>query len=150
MAQSALKFPIGVPLFWESGANPNQEWAQWFSTFKLAVMAKENLKVDKLLRTKPTPADLFYPAMPSFEEQRPNESEEEARKRDIRNQQRKIYWENECKTIEFRGPYVDRYPWDEADTKIKSLLYLSIGQEGTRQYHQNNPHTKKKKQGKET
>ena len=36
---------------------------------------------------------------------------------------------------------MDRYPWDEADTKIKSLLYLSIGQEGTRQYHQNNPHT---------
>ena len=141
MAQSTLKSPIGVPLFWETGANPNQEWAQWFSTFKLAVMAKENLKVDKLLRTKPTPADLFYPAMPSLEEQRPNETEEELRKRYIRNQRRKIDWENECKTIEFRGPYVDRYPWDEADTKIKSLLYLSIGQEGTRQYHQNNPHT---------
>ena len=37
---------------------------------------------------------------------------------------------------------MDRYTWDEADTKIKSLLYLSIGQEGTRQYRQNNPHTK--------
>ena len=47
-----------------------------------------------------------------------------------------------CKTIEFRGPYVDRYPWDEAHSKIKSLIYLSIRQEGTRQYHQNNPHTK--------
>ena len=69
MAQSTLKSPIGVPLFWETGANPNQEWAQWFSTFKLAVMANENLKVDKLLRTKPTPADLFYPAIPSLEEQ---------------------------------------------------------------------------------
>ena len=141
MAQSALKSPIGFPLFWETGANPNQEWAQWFSTFKLAVMAKENLKVDKLLRTKPTPADLFYPAMPSLEEPRPNETKEELRKRDIRNQRRKVDWENECKTIEFRGPYVDRYPWDEADTKIKSLLYLPIGQEGTRQFHQNNPHT---------
>ena len=112
MAQSALKSPIGVPLFWGTGANPNQEWAQWFSTFKLAVMAKENLKVDKLLRTKPTPADLLYPAMPSLEEQQPNETEEELRKRDIRNQRRKIDWENECKTIEFRGPYVDRYPLD--------------------------------------
>ena len=142
MVQSALKSPKGVPLFWEAGANPNQEWAQWFSTFKLAVMAKENLKVEKLLRTKPTPADLFYPAMPSLEDPRPNESDEEARKRDIRNQRRKIDWENECKTIEFRGPYADRYPWDEVDTKIKSLLYLSIGQEGTLQYHQNNPHTK--------
>ena len=69
MAQSSTpKSPIAVPLFWESDANPNQEWSQWFSTFKIAVMAKENLKVDKLLRTKPTPADLFYPAMPSLEE----------------------------------------------------------------------------------
>ena len=139
MAQSVLKSPIGVPLFWETGANPNQECAQWFSTFKLAVMAKENLKVKKLLRTKQTPADFLYPAMPSLEDPRPNESEEESRKRDIR---RKIDWENECKTMEFRGSYVDGYPWDEADTKIKSLLYLSIGQERTRQYHQNNPHTK--------
>ena len=105
-------------------------------------MAKENPKIDKILGTKPTPANLFYPALPSLEAQRPNESEKEARKRDIRNQRRKIDWENECKTIEFRGPYADRYPRDEADTKIKSLLYLSIGQEGTRIYHQNNPHTK--------
>ena len=71
-----------------------------------------------------------------------SESEEEARKRDIRNQRRKIDRENECKTIEFRCPFVDRYPWDEADTKIKSLLFLSTGTEGTRKYHQNNPHTK--------
>ena len=73
MAQSVLKSPIEVPLFWETGENPNQEWAQWFSTFKLAVMAKENLKVEKLLRTEPTPADLFYPAMPILEDPRPNE-----------------------------------------------------------------------------
>ena len=143
MAHSAsLKSPIGVTLFWESGANPGQEWAQCFFNIKPAVMAKENLKVDKLLRTKPTPADLFYPAMPSLEDTRPNDSEEEARKRDIRNQRRKIDWENECKTTEFRGTYVDRYPWDEADTKIHSFLYLPTGQDGTRIYHQNNPHTK--------
>ena len=142
MAQSTLKSPIGVALFWEAVPNPNQEWAQWFSTFKLAVMAKENLEVEKLLRSKPTPADLFYPTMPSLEDTRANETEEEARKREIRNQRRKIDGENECKTIEFRGPYVDRYPWDEADIKIKSLLYLSIGQEGAQQYHQNNPHSK--------
>ena len=142
MAQSTLKSPIEVPLFWEAGANPNQKWAQWFSTFKLAVMAKENLKVEKRLRTKPTPADLFYPTMPSLEDSRANETEEEARKREIRNQRRKIDRKNECKLIEFRGPYVDRYTWDEADTKIKGLLYLSIGQEGTRKYHQNNPHMK--------
>ena len=90
-------------------------------------MAKENIKIDKLLRTKPTPADLFYPAMPSLDETRPNESEEEGNKTDIRNQRRKIDRENECKTIDIRGLYVDRYPWDEADTKINILLYLWNG-----------------------
>ena len=87
MAQSATqKSPIGVSLFWENEAKPGQERSQLFSTFKLAVMAKKNLKLDKLSRTKPAAANLFYPAMPSLEETRHNESEEEATKRDIRNQ----------------------------------------------------------------
>ena len=44
MAQSATqKSPIEVPLFWANGVNPGQEWSQWFSTFKVAVMAKEDL-----------------------------------------------------------------------------------------------------------
>ena len=64
MAQSTMKSPIGVPLFWESGANPTNEWQTWFSTFKMAVMAKENMHVDLLLRLKPTANDLFYPIMP--------------------------------------------------------------------------------------
>ena len=64
MAKS-LKSPVGVPLYWESGANPPQEWTSWF---KLAVMVKENLHVDQLLRLKPTAADLFYPIVPSYEE----------------------------------------------------------------------------------
>ena len=36
---------------------------------------------------------------------------------------------------------VDRIPWDEADTKVKSLIYLSLGAEARRTYHQKNPHT---------
>ena len=102
---------------------------------------KRNLKVEELLRIKAIASDLFYLAMLSFEEARPNVSEEEARKREIRNQRRKIDSENEYKTIEFRGQFIDRYPWEQADTKIESLLYLSIGTEATRIYHQNNPHT---------
>ena len=47
-----MKSPIGVPLFWESRANPVIEWQMWFSTFKMAVMAKENMQVEQLLRNK--------------------------------------------------------------------------------------------------
>ena len=137
MAQSAsLKSPIGVPFFWESGANPGQEWTQWFSTFKLAVMAKENLKVDKLLRTKPTPADLFYPAMPKLKDPTPNESEEETKKRDIMNARRKTVKQSNSEDLTL------------ADTRGRSrhenkefTIYLNW----TRRkiiYHQNNPHRK--------
>ena len=36
---------------------------------------------------------------------------------------------------------IDRYNWDEADNKVKSLVYLSLGTEASRIYHQRNPHT---------
>ena len=63
------------------------------------------------------------------------------RERDQRNVKRNVDWENECKAIEFKGPLVDGIPWDEADTKVKSLIYLCIGTEGQRIYHQRFPHS---------
>ena len=36
---------------------------------------------------------------------------------------------------------IDRQTWDEADIKVKSLVYLSLGREASRIYHQRNPHT---------
>ena len=120
MAQS-MKSPIGVPFFWESGANRSIEWQKWFSTFKMAVMAKENMQVEQLLRNKPTLNDLFYPTVSSYEERIENSNEEEERKRGIKNQRRKVDWENECKHIQNRGPMLDKYTWDEADLKIKKV-----------------------------
>ena len=37
---------------------------------------------------------------------------------------------------------IDRIPWDEADLNVKNLIYLSLGSEGNRTYHQRNPHTR--------
>ena len=140
MAQS-LKSPVGVPLFWESGANPPQEWPSWLSTIKMAVMAKENLIVDQLLRLKLTNTDLFYPTVPSYEDTIEGANDKETRKRQIRNERRRVDWENECRAIRNRGPMIDRYTWDDADIKVKSLVYLSLGTEASRIYHQRNPHT---------
>ena len=36
---------------------------------------------------------------------------------------------------------IDKITWDEADLKVKSLIYLSLGAEGNRTFHQRNPHT---------
>ena len=140
MAQP-MKSPIGVPLYWESGANPLNERQAWFSTFKKAVMAKENMQVEQLLRNKPTLNDLFYPTIPSYEERIENSNEEEDRKREVRNERQKVDWKNECKHIQNRGPMIDRYTWDQADLKIKSVIYLSLGTEAIRLFHQRNSHT---------
>ena len=68
MAQSA-KTPLGVNPFWESEAKPTIEWKQWFSTLKMAIMVRDSIEVDKLLRLKPQPTDLFYPTLHTYEEE---------------------------------------------------------------------------------
>ena len=105
-------------------------------------MAQHNLEVDKLLQLKPSRTELFYPTMPTLEDEFENETHDEARQREQRNEKRRVDWENECKIIETKGPTVDRIPWDEADMKVKSLIYLSLGAEACRTFHQRNPHTK--------
>ena len=49
--------------------------------------------------------------------------------------------QNQCQAIEDKDLFVDNIPWDEADTKIKSLIYPSLGQEATNIFLQRNPHT---------
>ena len=140
MAQSA-KTPLGVNPFWESGATPPIEWRQWFSTLKMAIMARDRIKVDKLLKLKSQPTDLFYPTLPTYKEEFEGETEDEERNREQRNERRRVDFENECKVIERKGALVDRISWDEAETKVKSLIYLSRGAEARKNYHQKNPHT---------
>ena len=104
-------------------------------------MARDSIEVDKLLKLKPQPTDLFYPTLPTYEEKFEGETEDEARDREQRNERRRVDFENGCKVIERKGALVDRIPWDEADTKVESLIYLSLGAEARRNYHQKNPHT---------
>ena len=62
------------------------------------------------------------------------------RERDLRNNKRKVDWENDCKAIVFKGPIINGIPWDEADRSVRSLIYLSLGTEGQRIYRQRFPH----------
>ena len=107
-------------------------------------MACDSIEVDKLLRLKPQPTDLFYPTLPTYEEEFEGETEDEVRNREQRNEGRRVDFENECKVIERKGALVDRIPSEEEYTKVKSLIYLSLGAEARRTYHQKNPHTNRK------
>ena len=134
MAQSAseifLRSPMGIPFFWDSGMDPPVEWLTLATTLKLAIMAKNSIDVDSLLRQKPQLKDLFYTAEPTYEPPTENKTQAQHRERDLRNNKRKVDWENECKTKAFKVPIVDRIQWDEADIKVKSLIYLSLLTEG--------------------
>ena len=105
-------------------------------------MARDNLLIDKLLKLKPTRAELFYPTLPIYEEPFEGEPDDEQRQREQRNERRKVDWDNECKQIKHRGQMIDRIPWDEAELNFKSFIYLYLGSKTSRTYHQRNPHTK--------
>ena len=92
MAQSQIKTPLGVPIFSETGANPPTERSTWLATLKMAIMARDNLQVDKLLRLKPTRAELFYLTLSTCEEHFKGETDED-RQREQRKKRRKVDWE---------------------------------------------------------
>ena len=118
MAQSAIaKPPIGVTLYWDNGPQPNIVWEKWFETVKLAITAKENTQVEKLLRPRPQNAELDYPYKPLYETPTSDETTAEKRQREQRNIKRKVDWQNQCLAVEDKGTYIDNTPWDEADTK---------------------------------
>ena len=142
MAQSVLsQSPIGVALFWEKGAQPTTTWEKWITTTKQAISDKENIKVEKLLRPKPTIEELDYPQEPIYEPALPDETTVEKRQREQRNIKRKVDWKNQCQAVEDQGPMIDNAKWDEVDNKVRILIYLSLGTEGTNIFHQRNPHT---------
>ena len=142
MAQSVLsRSSIGVALFWEKGAQPTTTWEKWITTTKLAISAKENIQVEKLLRPKPRVQELDYPQEPIYQPALPDGTTAEKRQREQRNIKRKVDWKNQCQAVEDQGPMIDNAKWAEVDNKVKSLIYISLGTEGTNIFHQRNPHT---------
>ena len=65
----------------------------------------------------------------------------EKRQREQRNIKGKVDWKNQCQAVEDQGPMILNSKWDEVDNKVKSLIYLSLGTEGTNIFNQRNPHT---------
>ena len=102
--------PLGVNFYWDKGHQPDLDWDKLLSTVKLAIMVKDNIQLEKLLQPQPESEDLDYPAQPHYEPPQPDETTVGRRQREQRNQKRKTDWQNECKTIEEKGPMVDNIP----------------------------------------
>ena len=133
--------PLEVHFFWDKSHQPELDWEKWLATVKLAIMVKENIQVDKLLQPRPENEELDYPTEPHYKPALPGETTAERRQREQRNVKRRTDWQNTCKEIEDKGPQVDNTPWDEADNKTKSHIYLLLGAQATNIFHQRFPRT---------
>ena len=142
MAQPALttKNPLGIAPFWQkASAEPPTEWEKWNQQLYLGIVAKDGINLQKLLRDPPA---IRKPHEPGYELPIEGETQSQTRDRNIRNQEKKIQWDNQCAQLDNLGPTVDGIPWEEADIKVKSYIYLSLGNEGQRRLNQPYPDLK--------
>ena len=131
---------LGLEPFWERpSSNHPIPWEKWRSQFKMALVAKTNIELDELLREKPT--TVIYPPEPVEEQPVNNPTQTMERERLMRYSQAVAKWKNECNLIDRIGVLCGDKPWDIADKKAKSMVYLTIGIEGRRMHTRKYPHT---------
>ena len=58
---------------------------------------------------------------------------------EVRNQEKRVGWENHVIKAREKGVLCNSFRWDEADAKIRSYLFLCLGAEGQRQIQQKRP-----------
>ena len=134
MAQSAResrKTPLLIEPFWERPTSDQPiRWEKWRIQVKLAILARENITVETLLKPKPTTVQL--PAEPKYEMPIEDATDDTERDRQIRNNQLKLQRDLKFQKITEAGILCGELPWTPCDQKRVSLLYLSIGTEGRR------------------
>ena len=132
MARSANKRkPLGIDAFWDKPTpDPTLRWEKWRVQYNLALLAEENIILDTLLGPKPEMLDLQLE--PIYEEQSLihllNQKE---REKNACNAQQKMNWQNNCQRLIEIGKMCGDKPWPLADQKTVSMLYFSIGVDGS-------------------
>ena len=142
MAQSTMTGSLlAVNFFWDKRHQPELDWDKWLATVELANMVEDNIKVYKLSQRIPESEDLDYRTELHYELALSDKTTAEKRQREQRNVKRSQTRKNSCKDIEAKGPRIDKTPWDEADNKAKSFIYLSLGTQASNIFHQRYPST---------
>ena len=130
-ARESRKTPLSIEPFWERPtSDPPIRWEKWHIQVKLAILARENITIDTLLKPQPTMVRL--PAETKYEMAIEDATEERERDWPIRSSQLKLQWDLKCQKITEAGVLFGERPWHLCDEKCVSLLYLSIGTEGRR------------------
>ena len=93
----------------------------------------------KLLQNPPA---IRKPQEPGYELPIEGETDKQVRDRNLRNQEKRVAWENQCQHLDNLGPTVDGIPWEEADIKCRGYIYLCLRTEVQRRLTQYYPNLK--------
>ena len=74
-----------------------------------------------------------------FELEITGENDARRKNREVRNQEKRIGWENHVIKAREKGVLCNSFRWDEADAKVRSYIFLCVGAEGQRQLQQKRP-----------
>ena len=132
-----LKNPLNINPFWErASAEPPLEWIKWAAILEIAVFAEDGIEIRNLLRARP---QLAEPSEPVYEVEITGETEAQRKNRHVRNQEKRVGWENHVIKAREKVVLCNSFRWDEADAKVRSYLFLCLGAEGQRQIQQKRP-----------
>ena len=135
MAQPAVtKNPLWITSFWQKASTePPIEWDKWNQQLFLGIIAKDGINLQKISHDLPP---IQKPQEPGNELPIEGETNTHIRDRNLRNQEKRVVWENQCAHLDSLGPTVDGV---EADIKCRSYIYLCLGSEGQRRVTQYYP-----------
>ena len=125
---------LSIDSFWErASVEPPLECSKWAAIVEKTVFAKDGIEIRNILHDKLELVDLTEPV---FEVEITGKTEAQRKNRKIRNQEKPVGWENRCLKARENGVLGNSVPWDEADAKVRSYLFLCLDTEGQRQVQQ--------------
>ena len=135
MAQSNNESNVrGNPPFWRNHTvDPPIPWEDWSDLFHLAIIVKENIDIENQLN----PSEKHHAQPPTLENPTNNESQSQRKSRiDRKIQEQRRYDEKETASIKSETKKFNGVRIDEADKKLRWILYLALGNEEKRFFGQ--------------
>ena len=138
MAQSNNESNVrGKPSFWQNHTvDLPIPWEDWSDLFHLAIIAKENIEIKNLLN----PSERHHPQPPNLENPMDGETDNQRQSRIERKpQEQRRYDKEESASIKSETKNVTGMRLEESDKKVRSVLYLALGNERKRIFGKNLP-----------
>ena len=99
------------------------EWSEWAAILELAVLTKVEIEVRNKLQAKPPSVE---PSEPIHELEISVDDEAQKKSRCTKSKQKRNDWGNRFQKERQNGVLWNSFPWDEADAKVRSYLFLLI------------------------